>query len=315
MRVTAVRLTEHGQPLQVQDIEIGEPGDQEVLVEVAYGGVNPVDMYAAEGRVAADAPVPRTLGTEGAGTVDGRPVMVHGYGVGTTRDGLWATAAIVPRGALVDVPAGVDLAAAAVMGVAGATAWRTVTEYAQVRADDTVLVLGARGGVGSLIVSLAHSLGATVAGQTGDASSHDWISERGADYVVVADAAGLADALADLRPTVVLDPLGGEFTGAAIEVLQPRGRLVLYGTSAGLTGQVPLRMLYRKGITVRGYAGLMASDEEIAAAARQALQAVAEGTLTVPIDAALPLRQVGECFERIRQRRVRGKLVLDARVG
>ena len=315
MRVTAVRLTEHGQPLQVQDIEIGEPGDQEVLVEVAYGGVNPVDMYAAEGRVAADAPVPRTLGTEGAGTVDGLPVMVHGYGVGTTRDGLWATAAIVPRGALVDVPAGVDLAAAAVMGVAGATAWRTVTEYAQVRADDTVLVLGARGGVGSLIVSLAHSLGATVAGQTGDASSHDWISERGADYVVVADAAGLADALADLRPTVVLDPLGGEFTGAAIEVLQPRGRLVLYGTSAGLTGQVPLRMLYRKGITVRGYAGLMASDEEIAAAARQALQAVAEGTLTVPIDAALPLRQVGECFERIRQRRVRGKLVLDARVG
>jgi len=70
--------------------------------------------------------------------------------------------AIVPRAALIDVPAGVDLQHAAVMGVAGVTAWRTVTELAQVTKDDRVLVLGAAGGVGSVIVSVAHRLGATV---------------------------------------------------------------------------------------------------------------------------------------------------------
>jgi|HubBroStandDraft_6_1064221.scaffolds.fasta_scaffold45212_3 NADPH:quinone reductase len=313
MRVTAARLVQHGQPLQIEEVDIAEPGDQEALLEVAYAGVNPVDMYAAQGRVAPDAPVPRTLGGEAAGTVDGRPVMVRGYGLGTTRDGLWASAAVVPRGALIDVPAGVDLSAAATMGVAGVTAWRTVAEVAAVNADDTVLVLGARGGVGSMIVSLVHSLGATVAGQTGHEENHDWITAHGADYVVVSDAAGLDEALADLRPTVVFDPLGGEFTGAAIEILQPYGRLVLFGASAGPEGLVPLRTLYRKGISLLSYAGLLATDEELGVAIRESLEALAAGTMKVTIDSAMPLKQVNDAFTRIASRDVRGKLVLDTR--
>src|SRR5947209_13360197 len=147
MRVTDARLIEHGKPLEIQEVGLPEPGDGEVVLEVAFSGVNPVDMYAAQGRVAAEAPVPRTLGTEGAGTVDGRPVVARGYGIGTARDGLWANAAVEPRAALVDVPEGVDLKTAAAMGVAGVTAWRTVHELARVSADDTVLVLGASGGV------------------------------------------------------------------------------------------------------------------------------------------------------------------------
>ncbi|HEX3922842.1 MAG TPA: zinc-binding alcohol dehydrogenase family protein [Streptosporangiaceae bacterium] len=313
MRVTAARLVQHGQPLQIEEVDIADPGDQEAILEVAYAGVNPVDMYAAQGRVAPDAPVPRTLGGEGAGTVDGRPVMVRGYGLGTTRDGLWASAAVVPRGALIDVPAGVDLSAAATMGVAGVTAWRTVAEVAAVNADDTVLVLGARGGVGSIIVSLAHSLGATVAGQTGHEDNHDWITAHGADYVVVSDAAGLDEALADLRPTVVFDPLGGEFTGAAIEILQPYGRLVLFGASAGPEGLVPLRTLYRKGISLLSYAGLLATDEELGVAIRESLEALAAGTMKVTIDSAMPLKQVNDAFTRIASRDVRGKIVLDTR--
>jgi NADPH2:quinone reductase len=313
MRVTAARLVQHGQPLQIEEVDIAEPGDQEALLEVAYAGVNPVDMYAAQGRVAPDAPVPRTLGGEAAGTVDGRPVMVRGYGLGTTRDGLWASAAVVPRGALIDVPAGVDLSAAATMGVAGVTAWRTVAEVAAVNADDTVLVLGARGGVGSMIVSLVHSLGATVAGQTGHEDNHAWITAHGADYVVVSDAAGLDEALADLRPTVVFDPLGGEFTGAAIEILQPYGRLVLFGASAGPEGLVPLRTLYRKGISLLSYAGLLATDEELGVAIRESLQALAAGTMKVTIDSAMPLKQVNDAFTRIASRDVRGKIVLDTR--
>jgi len=161
MHVSAARLVEHGQPLQVQDVELPEPGEHEVILQMAYSGVNPFDMYAAQGRVAQDAPVPRTLGTEGAATVDGRPVVVRGYGVGAARDGLWTTAAVAPRAALIDVPDGVGLEAAAAMGVAGVTAWRTVTELAQVKADDNVLVLGASGGVGGIIVAVARGLGAT----------------------------------------------------------------------------------------------------------------------------------------------------------
>jgi NADPH:quinone reductase len=313
MRVTAARLVHHGQPVQVQEVELGEPGEDEALIEVEYGGVTPVDMYAVQGHVAQDGPVPRTLGTEGAGTVDGRHVMVRGHGIGTMRDGVWANAAIVPRHALTDIPGNVSLLQAAAIGVSGVTAWRTVTELARLTTDDTALVLGASGGVGSIIVSLAHGIGATVAGQTGHAAKRDWIRALGADYVAVTDAAGLARALLDLRPTVVFDALGGDFTGAAIETLQPRGRLILFGTAAGVTGKLPLRELYRKGITVRGYAGLLNSDEAVGAALRDALQALAEGRMSVPIDSALPLEQVNVAFEMLRQRSVHGNLALDTR--
>lgn len=311
MRVKAARLAEHGQPLRIEEVELREPGPQDVVLDVAYSGVNPVDMNAAQGQVAADAPVPRTLGTEGAGTVDGRPVVVRGHGIGTARDGLWATAAVVPRAALIDVPDGVGLEAAAAMGVAGVTAWRTVTEIAQVKGDDTVLVLGASGGVGSIIVSVARALGATVIGQTGHESNAEWIKQRGADQVIVTDSGGLNAAVTDLHPTVAFDGLGNGFTGAAIEALEPHGRLVLFGTSAAPDGQVPLRSLYGKGITVYGYAGLLESDEAMRAAIARALQALADGHLSVPVDLVLPLDQVNESFDRIRQRQVRGKIVLD----
>src|SRR5689334_22902715 len=201
MRARAARLLKHGQPLRIEEVDLAAPGPQDVIVDIAYAGVNPVDMRAAAGQLAADAPVPRTLGTEAAGTVDGRPVMVRGHGIGTARDGLWATAAVVPRAALIDVPGGAELKAAAAMGVAGVTAWRAVTELARVKPDDTVLVLGASGGVGSIIVSVAHALGATVIGQTGHEDNAGWIRQRGADHVVVADAGRLAGAVAGLHPT------------------------------------------------------------------------------------------------------------------
>jgi NADPH2:quinone reductase len=311
MRVRAARLVGHGEPLEVAEVEVAEPGAGEVLVEMAYGGVNPVDMYAAQGRVAPDGPVPRTLGGEGAGTVNGRHVMVRGHGIGTSRDGVWAQAAVAPEAALVEVPDGVELTEAAAMGVAGLTAWRTVTELGQVGAGDTVLVLGASGGVGSVIVSVAHGLGATVIGQTGNEGSREFVAQQGADHVVVSDGSDLVDQLADFPPTVVLDALGGSFTGQAIEALQPHGRLVLFGASAGGEGEVPLRNLYRKGLTVYGYGGLIEPDDVMIAATRAALEAMARGEFVIPVDSVLPLDHVNAAFERFQQRRVRGNLVLD----
>ncbi len=195
MDATAARLVSHGEPLRIETVELPEPGAGEVLVDMAWGSVNPVDRYGALGHVAADAPLPRTMGAEGAGTADGKRVLIHGAGIGTKRDGLWATAAIVPVSAITEIPEGVDLEPAATMGIAGATAWRVV-DIAKVTPEDRVLVLGATGGVGSMIVSLVRSAGATVWGQTGNASSRDWLVELGADAVVVSDAEGLADASA-----------------------------------------------------------------------------------------------------------------------
>lgn len=276
-----------------------------------YAGVNPVDRYGALGRVAPGGPVPRTLGSEGVGRVGDQLVVVRGHGLGTARDGVWANAVVAPRAALVEVPSGVDPAQAAAAGVAGVTAWRTVHEVASVRPDDRVLVLGASGGVGSIIVSLVHRLGATVWGQTGSDDKAGWLAEQGADRVVVSEAGRLVEAAGELRPTVVFDPLGGAFFGAAIQLLAERGRLVLFGTSAGTEGLVPLQPMYRKGLTVSTYAGLIESDEAVNRGLRAVLGELAEHRLTIPVDTVVPLAQVNEAFERIVNRSLRGKLVLD----
>lgn len=310
---TAARLVEHGKPLDVTRVELPVPGEDEVVVDLLHAGVNPVDRYRAQGHADPDSPLPRTLGAEAVGTVDGAHYVVFGRGVGRTRDGVWASRAVVPRSALVEVPDGADLRQAAAMGVAGITAWRTVTELAQVTEDDRVLVLGARGGVGSAVVSLAHGLGATVWGQSGSPDRAAWLTGRGADRVVAAGPDELAEQLAELRPTVVFDPLGGEFTGAAIQAMAPRGRMVTFGTSAGPRGTVPLQHLYRSGLRVLGYGGLMDSDDTQQAALREALRALAAGTFQVHIGTELPLERVNEAFELLERRQVDGKVVLDLR--
>jgi NADPH:quinone reductase len=313
--VRAARLVEHGRPLEVRRVPLAERGAGDVVVEMAFSGVNPVDRYGALGRVALDAPVPRTLGVEGVGRLEGRWVVMYGHGLGTARDGLWADAAVVPRSACVDVPDGVEPAVAAALGVAGSTAHRTVLDLGKVTSDDRVLVLGASGGVGSMIVSLSHSIGAQVWGQTGSEHKAHAIEEGGADRSVVADAGALAGAVADLRPTVVFDGLGDGFTGAAIEALEPNGRLVLFGASAEAEGRVPLLLLYRKNLKVLGYGGLIQPEDAIRRSVTGALEAVRDGRMVVKIDSILPLEDVNEAFRRIAQREVSGKLVLALAAG
>jgi NADPH2:quinone reductase len=314
-RFRAARLHTPGKPLVVEEIDSPEAGAGEVAVDMAFGGVNPVDRYMAEGRAAPDAPLPRTLGMEGAGRVvgDGRPVLLHGAGLAMQRDGAWAERVVVPAGALTDIPAGVDLAEAAAMGVAGVTAWRTATELARVTADDRVLVLGASGGVGSILVSLCHSLGAHVWGQTGNPDKAAFIAAQGADEVVTAGAADLVAAVERLAPTVVFDVLGDGFSAAAIEALQTFGRLVTLGVSAGRMAEINMQVLYRKGLTVHGYGGLIEPEEKMAPARAAALAALADGRLRVAVAQCLPLERVNDAFAAIGDRAVSGKVVLDLR--
>jgi NADPH:quinone reductase len=307
----SVRLHAHGAPPVVDQVTLPEPRAGEVRVDLAFGGVNPVDTYVAEGRVAPDGPLPRTLGGEASGWRDGQPVLVGGEGLGGTRDGVWATAAVVPEAAVVSLPDGVDLQAAAAMGVAGLTAWKVVHDVAAIRAADRVLVLGASGGVGSMIVSLVRAAGATVWGQTGSEDKSAFVREQGAEHVVVCDAAGLAEAIGELQPTAVFDPLGGDFLDPAVRALAPYGRLASFGTSAGPEVRFNLQQLYRKSASIRGYGGMLLASDERRAGLERALQALADGDLRVHIDEVLAPEQAHEAFERIRRRSLQGKLLLD----
>jgi NADPH2:quinone reductase len=308
--IRAARLHEHGAPLVIEEVELPEPGPEEVRVELEFAGVNPVDRYVAEGRVAPDRPLPRTLGGEASGTLDGREVLVAGGGLGAAREGVWAQAAVVPERSVVELPKGVELRDAAAMGVAGLTTYNVVRDLAEVGPEDRVLVLGASGGVGSMIVSLAHAAGATVWGQTGSEEKCPLIESQGADRVVVGGPEELAGALASLEPTTVFDPLGDGFVQPALDAAAPGARIVSFGTSAGPEVQLNMQTLYRKGLQVLGYAGMMLGEEERRRGLSAALSALAGGEMRVVIDEVLPLAEVNQAFRRLVERRVQGKLLL-----
>jgi NADPH:quinone reductase len=250
--VRAARLVALGEPLQIQEVALPAPGEDEVRVALHFGGVNPIDRYTAEGRVNPDGPRPRTLGAEAAGELDGRPVLVAGEALGAARDGVWAQAAIVPRAAVVELPEGVAPRAAAAMGVAGLTALNCVRELAAVTAADRVVVLGASGGVGSMIVSLARAAGATVWGQTGSAAKAAAITQDGAHRVLVGGPEHIADDIVGFEPTVAFDALGDGFVAPLVEAMSPRGRIVSFGVSAGPEVGFYMQLLYRKSLSLLG---------------------------------------------------------------
>jgi NADPH2:quinone reductase len=309
--VRAARLSEHGRPLGVEEVELPDPVGDEVRVELLFGGVNPIDRYIAEGRVAPDGPLPRTQGGEASGEVDGRVVLVAGEGLGSARDGVWAQAAVVPSAAIIDAPDGVGPQQVAAMGIAGLTALKCVRELAQVSGADRVFVLGASGGVGSMIVSLAAAAGATVWGQTGSAEKAALITELGAERALIGGPDDIAAAIAEFSPTVAFDALGDGFVAPVIDAMAVRGRIVSYGTSASPEVSFNMQQLYRKMLSLLGYGGMTLDREQRRAGLQAAMAAVRAGELKVRVDSVLALDDVNDAFRRLGDRGVQGKLLLD----
>jgi NADPH2:quinone reductase len=308
----AARLHEIGGTLQLDEVPDPQPGPGEKLVDIAYASVNPLDVWISQGSIgAAAANLPWIPGSEASGRVDGQAVLIRGGGLGVARPGLFCSKIAVPDEWLVPVDAASDLAQVAAMPVAGITAWRSLHARGHLEPNDRVAVLGASGGVGAVAVQLAKAAGATVWGQTGSASKVDGIRQNGADNVVVAGAADLEAALGDYQPTLVLDSLGGPYTDAAIGAMANKGRIVVYGTSNDERISMNLRRLYRKGITLLGYAGLVDTPQEQREVLDTLLAMMSAGELRIPVGDVLPLSAAADAFARILNRGAQGKIVLD----
>jgi len=308
----AARLHSIGGTLQLDELSDPEPGPGEQLVDIAFASVNPLDVWITQGSVGgAAANLPWTPGTEATGHVDGRRVLVRGGGLGVVRPGVYCNKIAVPDSWLLPVPAGLDLAQVAAMPVAGITAWQALHGRARLGALDRVLVLGASGGVGAMAIQLAKAIGATVWGQTGSAAKVEGITANGADNVIVTGADGIEAAVESYEPTVILDSLGGRYTDAAIACIANQGRLVVYGTSNNEQVSINLRRLYRKGVTLLGYAGMVDTAEEQRTAMDSLLAMMEAGSLRVPVGKVLPLAAAAEAHARILDREVEGKIVLD----
>jgi NADPH:quinone reductase len=309
----AIRLSAFSGPLVVDNIKDPVADADEVLVDLVYGTINPLDVWCCAGNFAALTPLPHTPGAEGLGTVNGKTVIVNGSGVGIARPGTYAEKIAAPASSITVVPDGIDPQQAASLGIAGVTAFRCLVTKGAAATGDTVLVTGASGGVGSLVVQLARHRGIRVLAQTSNAEKADELFDLGADRVIVAaDGDALPKALEGETPSVIVDGVAGSFVPSLIDSLAPDGRYVNYGTSGGTAVHFDMRTLYRKGVTLTGYTGLRETSRADAFAAL--FDAITSGHLRIVIDEILPLAKAGEAHTRILDRKVVGKILLDVRV-
>jgi NADPH2:quinone reductase len=313
--VKAIQIEEFGGPEVLRHIEIPdpEPGEGEVVVEVARAGVNFADTHTIRDDYLARQSLPLIPGGEIAGrTADGRRVAAM------LVSGGYAERVAVPEAALVPIPDRVSDDQAAALLLQGLTARSLLRVSARLEPGESVVVGGAAGGTGSLAVQLAKRLGAgRVIALASSDRKRELALRLGADAAVDSRAADLnaeiLDANGGEQVDVVLEMSGGEVFDACLAALAPFGRLVTFGIASRQQNTVRSGDLMRTSRAVVGFwlVHLFRRPNELRAGIAELLGAVAAGELEVVIGGTYPLSDARRALEDIDARRTEGKLLLD----
>ncbi len=319
----ALTVPRHGDSsvLEVQEVQVGPPGQGEVQVEVAAVGVNFIDVYQRQGVYPVQPPFVSC--SEGAGTVVAVGPGVEDLAVGDRvawGQGLGSAGSVVNRPAesLVPVPDGLDLDVAAAAMLQGMTAHYLVNSTYAVGPGTVALVHAAAGGVGQLLVQMVTAKGGTVIATAGSEDKLEIARRLGAaatiDYTQSSDlAAEVRKANGDKGVDVVYDGVGKSTFDASLASLRPRGMMVLFG---GASGQVPpfdIQRLNSGGslfLTRPTLGHYIATREELLERGTSVLGDLASGALELEIGGRYSFDNAKQAYDDLEGRRTTGKLLL-----
>ncbi|MEG3613565.1 NAD(P)H-quinone oxidoreductase [Isoptericola haloaureus] len=309
--------------LTTSQVEPDEPGEGEILVDVASSGVNRADLLQRAGLYPPPPGAPAWPGLEISGTVARLGAGVSDRRVGDEvvallDGGGYAEQVVVRASQTLPRPDGVDLVDAAALPEAVCTAWTNLVDTARLQADETLLVLGGSGGVGSMAVQLGHALGARVVATAGGPERAARCRELGADVVVdhrTEDVVDAVRAATDGRGAdVVLDVLGGGGLGDNVRALAPGGRLVVIGLQQGRTGELDLARLMAKRALVTGTLLRSRSPQEkaaiVEAVGEHVWPLVAAGRVRPVVHARLPFDEADRALGMLESGEAFGKVLL-----
>ena len=320
--VDAIVLKAFGGPenLVFEDVPEPVPGEGQVLVELAATGVNFIDIYHRTGRY--PGPVPRILGSEGAGRVVAVGPGVDGIGVGDRvvsayLEGAYAQRAVAPAEKVVPVPESVSDETAAAVMLQGLTAHYLLFDTYPVRPGDTILVHAAAGGVGLLLTQIATRLGARVIATVSTEEKERLARGAGAAEVIrYGDGVDVAAEVRRLTDghgvAAVYDGVGASTFDASLASLRVRGMLVLCGAASGPVPPVDPQRLNAAGsvyLTRPTLGHYTATPEELRRRTDDLFRFIAEG-LDIRIHDRYPLRDAGRAQSDLESRRTTGKLLL-----
>ena len=318
----AIQVKQVGGPeaMEVVELPVPQPKANEAVVKLAASGVNFIDVYFREGRY--KAPLPLIPGSEGAGTVTGVGADVTSVKVGervawAIVQGSYAEYTSVPADRLVSIPSGVtDQQAAAVM-LQGMTAHYLSHDTFPLKKGETALVHAAAGGVGLLLVQMAHHIGARVIATVSTDEKAKLAREAGADEVILYThqdfEAETKRITGGKGVDVVYDSVGKTTFEKGLNVLRPRGMMVLFGGSSGAVPPFDLITLSQKGslyVTRPTLTNYITTRQDLVARSSAVLNMIAEGKLKLRIEHTYPLAEAQRAHRDLEGRKTTGKLLL-----
>ena len=307
--------------VRVEDVDPPTHGPGQVIVDVEAAGVSFVDALLVGGRYQFPIPVPFVPGGEVAGRVSAVGAGVDGvrvgdYVVGQPMSGGFAEQIVLASSLVAPLPDVISAPVAATMLQSYCTAVYELTRRDPVRAGETVLVLGAGGGVGLAAVDVATRLGATVIAAASTPEKRAAALDAGAAHTIDTVSEDLkvrARELSGGGVNVVVDPVGGELAEPALRALAFAGRYHVVGFAAGAIPRIPLNLVLLNSRTMVGVelAGVLPREPGLAAQLRQeVIDGVAGGRYRPVVPGTLPLSSAGAALEALLERRVTGKLAL-----
>ncbi|WP_238381017.1 NADPH:quinone oxidoreductase family protein [Alkalilacustris brevis] len=308
-----------GAPPRLTDGPEPSPGPGEVALRVRACGLNFADLLMIAGAYQERPEPPFTPGMEVAGEV-----IATGPGTDTPAPGSrvlaflgqggLAETVIVPAAHCLPLPDGMSFAVAAGFPVAYGTSHLALTHKARLAPGETLLVLGAAGGVGLTAVEIGRQLGARVIGCARGADHLAAAERAGAHHLIDSEAGDLRAALKALGGVdVVYDPVGGALFREAMRATRPGGRLLIIGFASGDVPQIPANHLLVKNIDALGFywgGYLRFAPERLNGSLAELMRWYGEGRLKPHVGHTLPLERTAEALDLLRQRKSTGKVVI-----
>lgn len=294
----------------------------EVIIRVKACGVNFFDVLIVQGKYQTRPPLPFSPGGEVAGVVAEVGEGVLGFKTGTrvlafTGHGGYAEEVAVDAGSVVELPESMDFVTAAGFPITYGTSCHALKDRAALREGETLLVLGAAGGVGLAAVEIGRILGARVIACASSQQKLALAREHGADALIDYGTADLRERIreetAGKGVDVVYDPVGGAYAEPALRGLAANGRYLVVGFASGEIPKIALNLLLLKMVSMVGVfwgAFAKAQPRRNAANLAQLLEWYVHGRLRPHVSATFPLERFAEALEAVGQRRVLGKVVL-----
>ena len=299
------------------------PAKGEVLIDIKAAGVNFPDLLIIEGKYQFKPPLPFVPGVEVAGVVSavGEGVTNHSIGdrvIATLQVGGFAEQCTVAEWSAISMGESMSFEQAAGFAITYGTSYYALKQQANLQPGETVLVLGAAGGVGIATIQLAKAMGATVIAAASSEDKLDFACAAGADLRINYSTQDLKAKTKELTggkgADVIYDPVGGDFSEQAFRAIAWNGRHLVVGFASGPIPKIPLNLALLKGASIVGvWWGTWSAKSPLDSLAnfREMIEMIDAGKFSPVVSEVYPLEQYQDAFQSIAQRRAKGKVILS----